>query len=124
VEQQTGLHPSMYTLEVIAHTTVTGTLAGIPMFDSLDSSLKFQFDKVNFHLAAEPTESDALHTTQIGSISRVDSIPNTFTILDGTLTVQAARVLSMLGLTSSLAGLMLIVCPFLQRSRTHPAETV
>ena len=124
VEQQTGLHPGMYTLEVFAHTTVTGTVTGIPMFDSLDSSLKFQFDKVNFHLAAEPTESDPLHTTKIGSISGVDSIPNTLTILDGTLPVQAARVLSMLGLTSSLAGLLLIGWQFLQRTRHNPAEMV
>ena len=124
VEEQTGLHPNMYTLELVAHTNVTGNLISQPLSDSLDSVLKFQFDKVNFHLISEATASDPLHTSKSGSISSLTSTPGMFRILGIALTVQSVRVLGLFGLGLSVIGFLLTGLYFLQGAKSDPAELI
>jgi signal peptidase I len=124
VEEQTGLHVSVYTLQLIAHTKVIGNLGGQPISDSLDSMLKFQFDKMNFHLVVDSAERDPLYTAKVASITGSAFIPNTLNILGLKLTVQTARLFSSFGSAIFLFGFSLAASYFLRRVQSDPVELI
>jgi hypothetical protein len=124
VEEQTGLHPNMYTLELIAHTDVTANLARQPISDSLDSILKFQFDKVSFHLPVDSIEGNPLHTLKLGSILSSAPTPNMLNFPGIKLTVQFARILGSFGLAIFLIGFLWAGSHFLQRVQSDPVTLI
>lgn len=105
MEAQTGLHPSIYTLEVTAHTVVMGNQNGQPVYDSFEPRLVFKFDEVHFHLETDTAQTDPLHVTQSGSVSGSDARPNTWAFMGGDFDVQSLRLLALLGLALSTAAL-------------------
>ncbi len=105
VEQETGLHPNTYTLEIISHLELTGTVAGSQINDTFDPTLVFKFDKTHFYLDLENSQTDPLHSVKQGSAGGSVSQENTFSILGLQPTVWSVRMLSLLGLAFSLAGL-------------------
>ena len=108
VEEQTGLHPNIYTMQVISQTTISGTLDNKPIVDTFDSSLVFKFDDVHFHLEASSAQEDPLHTTKSGVISNSDQRPSTLSIAGLEISVQTLRMLSLFGLAISLSSLLLL----------------
>lgn len=124
VEEQTGLHPNLYALELIAHTSVTANLAGQPFSDSLDSILKFQFDKVSFHLPVDSIEGNPLHTIKPGSVLSSAPTPNMLNILGITLTVQSTRILVSFGLAIFIIGFLWAGSYFIQRVQSDPVTLI
>ncbi len=95
-------------MQVIAQTTITGTIDGIPVVDSFESSLSFKFDEVHFHLDSKADQEDPLRTTKSGSISGPEQRPNTAPIFGRELSIQTMRVLTLFGLAISLSGLLVM----------------
>ncbi len=104
VEQETGLSPNIYTLEIINHTAFTGNIAGKQASDTFDPSLVFNFDKALFYLAANNTPTDPLQSSKAGMLSSSDLQANTFSIFGLQPAVWAVRLISLLGLLLSLIG--------------------
>jgi signal peptidase I len=108
VEQETGLHPSTYTLEIITHVEVTGNIAGNAVSDSFDPSLIFKFDKAHFYLETSSAQPDPLHSSKQGMAGNLTSQPNTFSVAGLNLEVRMARVISLIGLGFAAFGFILI----------------
>ncbi len=120
MEQQTGMRPSTYTLEVIAHSTFAATLDGQPVFDSYDAILPFKFDKVHFYLAADVKTGESLQVTKQGSGNGQGQATNTLSVFGLEISVLAARVFSLIGLAGSLVCMAAIGWYFLQGVRLGP----
>jgi hypothetical protein len=108
VEQETGLHPSTYTLEIITHVEVTGNIAGNAVSDSFDPGLIFKFDKAHFYLETSSAQPDPLHSSKQGMAGNLTSQPNTFSVAGLNLEVRMARVISLIGLGFAAFGFILI----------------
>lgn len=124
MEQQTGLRTTTYTFEVNTHTSVTGILAGTPMTDALDATLRFKFDEVHFYLDTASKQNSPLQTTKTGTIVTSDQSPNSLSVLGMAVSIPATRVLSLLGLAVSLCGAMLLGWSFLNNAQANPAEMI
>ena len=108
VEQETGLHASAYTLEIIADIAVTGLIAGNPINDTFVPSLVFKFDKVHLYLASDDPQVDSLYSLKQGLAGSADLQTNTFTVFGLNFTVLSIRALALLGFGFSLMGLSVI----------------
>ena len=110
VEQQTGLHASVYTLELIPHIMVTSNVAGQAINDSFDPTLTFKFDKVHFFLDTSnvPTQGDVLHVTKQGFAPNPNVQANTLSLLGLNLSVQAVRAIALIGFMISFGGLLVL----------------
>jgi hypothetical protein len=108
VEQETGLHPSTYTLEIITHVEVSGNIAGNAVSDSFDPSLIFKFDKAHFYLETSSAQLDPLHSSKQGAAGNLTSQSNAFSIAGLSLDVRMVRVISLIGSGFALFGLVLI----------------
>lgn len=108
VEQETGLHPSTYTLEVVSHVAVTANAAGKEIKDSFDPTLVFKFDEVHFYLAPNSAQEDPLRFSKPGMAGSAETQANTFSILGLEPTVQTTRVVAMLGFGFFLFSLLAV----------------
>lgn len=104
VEQETGLHASTYTLEIITSVAITANVAEQAINDSFDSNLVFKFDKAHFYLAKNPGQ-DPLRTSKESLTGSTDLQANTFSLLGWEPTVLTIRASALIGL--GLAGLMI-----------------
>jgi signal peptidase len=120
MEQQTGMHPSTYTLEVVAQSNFAGTLNGNPIFDSFDATMVFKFDKVHFYLVSEITPGEPMQVTKPGLSGGQVQVSNTVSVLGFDLSVQTIRILSMLGFVFSLGSTLAIGFYFLQGFKLGP----
>ena len=105
VEQETGLHPNTYTLEVVAEAAVAGVIAGSPMNDTFTAALVLNFDKAHFYLASDDPQADSLRSVKQGLAGNADVQVNTFSILGLNPSVRSIRVIAILGFGFSLMGL-------------------
>lgn len=124
VEQQTGLHPAVYTLEVIGRTTVMGKIADKLLFDTFDASLVFKFDKIHFYLATNAAGGDPLRTARGGLAGDIGQEPNSISVFGFGFTVQAVRVLALLGLALSLCCLLAFGWYFFNDARQDQARLI
>lgn len=108
VEQETGLHPNTYSLEIISHVELTGNIAGNQISDNFDPSLVFEFDKVHFYLDIKDAQTDPLHSIKQGLAGSSALQANIFPIFGLNLTVQSARLISLICLGFSLIGLIVM----------------
>jgi signal peptidase I len=107
MEHETGLHPNTYTLEIISHAEFSGIIAGAQISDSFDPSLAFKFDKVHFYIVSNDPKADPLRSAKQGLAGNSDLKANTFRILGLEPTVKSVRLISLLWLGFSLAGLVI-----------------
>jgi signal peptidase I len=108
VEQETGLHPSTYTLEIVTHVEFAGKISDNPVHDVFEPSLIFKFDKAHFYLAAGSAQVDPLHSIKQGMAGSSTSQTNILSIAGINLDVRLMRVISLLGLGFALFGCILI----------------
>ena len=98
VEQETGFHPSTYTLIVFPDVTATGSIAGQAFHDSFEPHLVFKFDKVHFYLNIDESQIDPLHFSKDGSLSATGMEDNRLSILGLQPRVIDLRMISAFGL--------------------------
>jgi signal peptidase I len=108
VEEDTGFHPSTYTLVVYPAVSVTGKIAGQEFHDTFEPRLIFKFDKVHFYLDIDNSQIDPLHFSKPGSVNASGTEDNTMSILGLEPRVIDIRVISALGLSLSFAGALLL----------------
>jgi signal peptidase I len=106
VEQETGLHESSYTLEIVAHATVAARIAGSVVNDTFDPALRLKFDDVHFYIAPSSDEKDPLKFSKQGLVESTALQPNTISLLGFQPTVQSLRMTGLGGLLLTLAAVL------------------
>ena len=122
-ETQTDLHPSFYSLQINPTVEVGGKVSNLPLADTFQKSLTFQFDKVQFFLVTPDPQSDPLKPVQIGLIKNILVEPNTLNILGLQLPVLTGRLVSLLGLIISIAGIILLLS-YISKAIEHDEEAL
>ena len=132
LERQTGLHTDRYAVSIAPVVSVNGELAGQRIDDDFSPRLDFWMDPLQLQLQTpvdgsaptDPVETEAanpLKPSEEGSLQQPERQPNTVSILMFDLGVWKARVLSLLGLALSAAGLVWLGVPLL-RAHGSPDE--
>jgi signal peptidase I len=107
-EQETGYHPSTYTLVIIASVSVGGKISGQEFADTFESRLTFRFNPSLFYLAENSSQADPLQTVQLGSLGNPGLVENTLKLFGLNPTIRGMRVVSIIGLVISLGGLLVL----------------
>ncbi len=128
LEKQTGITRSQLSLSIVPRVAIVGTLAGIDFADDFAPRLNFAIDRLEMQLAHEDasafrpntastsvaggsngiggSNSSPLKPVKRSVLKRDGTEPNMFSLVGMTLSVDDARVLSLLGLAGSLVGLL------------------
>lgn len=104
-EAQTGLKPPSYMLEIQPNVTINGTLGDLALADTFNEALQFQFDKVQFFVFQPDPQKDPLNPVKTGMLKNTNVETNSLNIFGWELPVKAGRLVSLLGLCLSLAGI-------------------
>jgi signal peptidase I len=107
VGNETGFQPNVYSLVITSKMAVAAKAGGENVYDSFDSDLVFQFDKVHFYLIRNG-EADPLQSSKIGTITNKNTVANTIPVLDYKLNVTGLRTLGIGGFSLSLLGLLIL----------------
>lgn len=124
VEQETGVHPSTYTLDVVARVSVGGTLSGQPFSDIFEPHLTFRFDSLHFYLAGGAAQTDPLQTVEARSLPNPGQVNNTINLFGLKPSVGAMRVVSGIGLGLSLFGLLVLGIVYSTTSKSDQAAAI
>jgi signal peptidase I len=108
VEQETGFHPSTYTLNIIPHVAITGKIAGQDFHDTFEPHLVFKFDKLHFYLAQDNGQVDPLHFSKQSTLSGTEEEDNTFSLLGLQFRVVDLRLIAALGFCLSLVAALFV----------------
>ncbi len=117
VEQETGLHPNTYSLDIIANVAVAGLIEGSPINDTFTPILAFKFDKMHVYLANNDPKVEALHSLKQGLAGGSELQKNTFSIFGLNPTVGTIRTIALIGFIFSLMGLFFIGLQFYQAAQ-------
>ncbi len=108
VGKETGIDLKNYTIVVVAHISVSGKMSGQKFSDTFDPRLNFGFDGLHLYLIESTSQTSPLQTVQAGTLLNSSLVANTFPLLSLKPTVAKMRMFSLMGLGSSLAGLLAI----------------
>jgi signal peptidase I len=108
VEQETGFHPSTYTLTIIPHIAITAKAVGQELNDTFESKLIFNFDKVHFYLANHKAETDPLRSSKDGLMTSTATQANIISGLGFEFGVFEVRILGLTGLGVAVFGLLIL----------------
>jgi hypothetical protein len=108
VEQEAGLKQISYTLEIVADTSFTASVAGNHISDSFSPKLVFKYDKIHFYLAEGDSNTDPLFSTKAGLAGASGSDKNTVSLLGLQTPIWLMRFISLLGFGVSLIGLTIL----------------
>jgi len=108
MEEATDLHSSSYSLVIDPHVAIGGQVAGRDLQAAFDPALVFQFDQVHFYLYQGNETTDPLNPSETGIIEGTRQALGTFSLFGLGLQVGESRVLALVGLGLSLAGLLVI----------------
>lgn len=106
VEQATGVRLDSYTLAIIAHVSVGGKISGQAFTDTFDPRLAFGFDGLHLFLSGNSSQTNPLQTVQPGTAPNSTMVDNIFPLFGLKPTVGKIRLVALIGLGSTLAGLL------------------
>jgi signal peptidase I len=109
VEQQTDLHPGVYSLYILPQVSVTGQAGGQSFADTFTPRLTFQFDALEVYLANGDPTSDPLHPAQPGQVQALRLDENRLPLFGRSYGVLSMRRIAVWGLGLSLAGLLAVL---------------
>lgn len=106
LEGDTEFHPATYSLTIVPDIKVAGTLSTHAFESTFNRGLMFRYDHIHFFLAREEEQGNPLTITETGALIEEHMEDNTVSALGIEMAVSALRVISLLGLLASLAGLI------------------
>jgi EAL domain-containing protein (putative c-di-GMP-specific phosphodiesterase class I) len=107
MENETDLHPPIYSLIIKPQVKIAGIAGGKGFQDSFNPALNFQFDKIAVYLAPyDPTQVDPLNPTASGLVKYSQMVANTLPLFGLQPEILALRKAAGVGLGLSLAGLL------------------
>jgi hypothetical protein len=106
MEQATGIHLNSYTLVIVAHVTMGGRISGQKFTTIFDPRLTFGFDGLHLYLLGNSSLTNPMQTVQSDTITNSSLVDNTFLLFGLKPSVGKIRMVALIGLGSSLAGLV------------------
>jgi signal peptidase I len=106
VEQATGVSLNSYTLVIIANISVGGKISGQAFTDTFDPRLAFGFDGLHLYISGNSSQTNPMQTVQPGSAPNSNMVENIFPLFGLKPTVGKIRLVALIGLGSTLAGLL------------------
>lgn len=97
VRGQTGFDPGLYTLEIVPHVAIEGSLAGRPLSESFEPPLTFTLDATKMQLAQADVDveiASSVNPVADGSVSVSGVRANNLTLLGIRVPVREARVVT------------------------------
>ncbi len=108
LEQDTDFHPGYYTLLITPNIKLNGEISGRAFDSTFDSGLNFQYDRVHFFLVRDEAKGSSLNLTETGIIHEEHMEANTIILFGKEIAVSMLRLLALIGLIISLAGLVVL----------------
>ena len=124
VEQETGVRPSVYTLDIVARVSVNGTLSGQAFSDTFEPHLVFRFDNLHFYLTGNGSQTDPLQTSEARTLANPGTAENTLNLLGIKPSVRATRAFSGFALGLSLVGLLALSLVYATVTKYDPAAAI
>ncbi|MGB8982225.1 MAG: signal peptidase I [Anaerolineales bacterium] len=106
MEQGTGFHPGTYRLVITPNIRLSGEASNRTLKDTFNSGLAFQYDRVHFSLLREEEQSNPLAVSETEILHDERTEANTLLLFGRGLSIPALRWLALIGLISSLCGLI------------------
>lgn len=106
VGKATGVSLVSSNLVIVAHVSVGGKMAGQKFADTFDPRLTFGFDGQELFLANNSSQTNPLQTVEPGTFTNSSQVENTFPLFGLKPTVGKIRLVALIGLGSTLAGLL------------------
>ena len=108
LEASTGLHSSVYTMEIVSPVVINAIVAGQQLTDTFIPVLTFKFDEIHFYIETNATGESTMFFIKPG-ISNLGTVqPNVIPVLGLAPTVQAVRSFAIIGVGLSLVGLLIV----------------
>jgi signal peptidase I len=108
MEQQIEYFPSQYTLSIMPHLTVSGKIAGRDLQDMYEPRLVFKYDRINFSILQSETQPDPFNQSQSRFVREISKRAGTISIFGLQPEVMTLRLIGLIGLVLSLAGMWMI----------------
>jgi signal peptidase I len=105
METETEFHPGQYNLLITPQISVTGRIGGRELQDTYESRLMFRYDRVNFSVVSMDPESDPFSQSEPNFIREMRNRANTIPLFGAEPSVPSLRVIALVGLALSLAGI-------------------
>jgi signal peptidase I len=119
-EEQTGIQRKDYTLSIVPHIQLAGTLAGQALDDSFSPPLVFRLDKSQIWLIKDRSaDHDITQPIEAKSISAPTMVGATLDLLGFKLPVEPARWIAVVGFIIAAGGLTMTGLSFL-KTRMQP----
>ncbi len=128
-QQSSGVVWPQYTVSIVPHVTIAGSLAGEKLADSFAPSLQFRLDQHELQLLNPSSSSGSANTSVLqpaksGSVDYTLTKPSRITLLRFSFPVAEARVISIVALLISLIGLAVAGVMSLRGKRIGDAERI
>jgi signal peptidase I len=108
MEEQIEYFPSQYVLSIMPHLTVSGKIAGRDLQDIYEPRLVFKYDRINFSILQSETRLDPFNQSESRSVREIVKRTGTISIFGLQLEVKTLRLVGIIGLILSLAGMWLV----------------
>jgi EAL domain-containing protein (putative c-di-GMP-specific phosphodiesterase class I) len=108
MENETDLHPALYSLVIQPQVQISGSVNGKIFHDTFNPALDFQFDKVHAYLIQPDPKIDPLNPTTAGLIKNTPTVANTLLLFGLQLEITKLRNITAVGLGISVIGLLLL----------------
>ena len=128
-QQSTGVVWTQYTVSIVPHVQIAGSLAGEKLAGSFAPSLQFRLDQhelqmLNPSSSSDSTKNSVLQPTQAGTLPYTLTKPSSMTLLKFSFATETMRVISIVALLLSLIGLAVAGVMSLRGKRIGEAERI
>ena len=108
MEAETGFRPGQYTFLIIPKIFVSGQIAGRQLNDTYSPQLAFRYDRLNFSVLRLDPEADPFNVSEPNFLREIINKANTLSMFGFELLVWQLRLIAMVGLALSLAGIWMM----------------
>jgi len=124
MEQSTDFHPGSYTLTISPNIHINGNISGYKLEGAFNPGVQFKYDRVQFYLINDELQGNLLNATETGILSEPKTEANTVKILGIEFVIPALRLITIIGLLGSLAGLILLGMKLQHVSKSNPGQFI
>jgi hypothetical protein len=122
MNELTGLSRSVYDVTVLTEIQLEGEIGGRAYEETISPALHFGLDAVQLYLRRDADEgTDPLNWQQNGQLRGTRRVANTLSFFGLELPVLPIRIISVIGIIVSIAGLVLLSLPILSPSKDEVA---
>jgi EAL domain-containing protein (putative c-di-GMP-specific phosphodiesterase class I) len=123
MEAETGFHPSQYNLLISPQVSMTGQIQERELNDLYEPRLLFKFDRVNFSVVKTEPDANPFSQSEPNFIREIQNRANTIPLFGAEFSVPTLRVLALIGMVLSMAG-MGAMWAYMQALARRDPETV